>query len=138
MSSCAGQPAHLAFEIGLELVVVEEHDVGAVAHRPERREVMQRRGETARRRLRSAESGSSTHCQKRSISDSGRSRDPVGEELGEIVEPDRGGAGADQRVEVHVVTVVVPRERDVAGVAADGDVGDARRRRAARRAGCAS
>jgi hypothetical protein len=43
----------------------------------------------------------------------------------QVSESDRIGAQGDERVEVHVVPVVVPRQRDVSRVAAHADVGDA-------------
>ena len=69
---------------------------------------------------------SSTHCQKRSRSPSGRGG--CRSQRSELDAVDRCGllAGLEERADVHVVDVVVDRQRNVAGVAPDADVGDRR------------
>ena len=96
MPSCAATPAHLALEIGLQVVVVEQHDVRSVAHRPERREVMHhgRRG----RRGPAAGGGRLVDPQPEALDlRFGRLGRAVGQELGDVVEADRRVAGGEQR-----------------------------------------
>ena len=50
----------------------------------------------------------------------------IGKELGEVIETDGGRACAEERIEVHVVHVVLPGERDITRITTDGDVGDVR------------
>ena len=135
--SRSASEAHLPFEIGLQVVVVEQDDVGVVAHRPERREVMQHGGEAGRSGLgRRRAPRRPTARSARSPSRDGRRS--LGQELGDVVEADRSGAGSEERHHVGVREVVVPRERDVARVATDADVCDAADRTAGRRTACGS
>ena len=56
----------------------------------------------------------------------GRSEIPSGNISARSSSPTAGHAGVDQRLEVGVVEVVVPGERDITRVVANRDVGDAR------------
>ena len=85
------EPAHLAFEISLQLVVVEQHDVGSVAHGPERRKVMHRALQTAGVGLGRRHRVVDPQPEPLDLRVGGRGR-AVGEQLGEIVETHRGFA----------------------------------------------
>ena len=116
-----GQAPHLAFGVPLQVVVVEEDDVGPVAHLPKAGQVVdhprQAHGDLPHR---------------------GRIVDPVEEGVllvgegravrrrAELVAGfDRGRQRGEDRVQVDVVEVPVPGQGDVPRVPPDADVGDA-------------
>ena len=114
---------HLAFEIVLQIRVVDEDNVRSVAYFPEGCEMMHGRREIDVRQLTIVRAVDPVPeaCER-----IGRRRFPVAQHLREILVPDRTVASGEQRYMVDVVLEVRPRQGNVARIAPDADVGDRR------------
>ena len=121
------QAPHLALEVGLQIIVVEEHDVRTLSRLPESREMMDRRAQAGRRGGLDPRPEPFTLAPfltlRRKRGRAGRLRSRCGRKLGEIVQTDCHVARSEECVRVHVLHVVTVRQRHVARVSAHTDVG---------------